>query len=153
MKNHLIATLAITLTVALHAPASEEHDHSEKTATGPNGGRLLTSVEPHAEFLVTPERTVQITFVSEEGKPVAAADQIVIFTTGERSAPVKLTFEKSGDVLLSSQPLPEGTNLPAVVQIRQNPAAKTAVEKFHINLAICPGCQKAEYACACKHTH
>ena len=41
-----------------HGEGENEHgDHDHDTVeAGPNGGRILTSVEPHAEFLVTEDR-------------------------------------------------------------------------------------------------
>lgn len=145
---HLLAALLL----ALPAFAADDHDHAKKEA-GPNGGRILTAVEPHAEFFVTTDRKVQITFLGENGKAIAPADQVVTVTAGERSAPTKLAFAKSGTVLLSEKPLPEGTAFPAVVQIKVTPDARTVVEKFNLNLAKCPECKLAEYACTCSHAH
>lgn len=149
-KTLFIAATAF-LTIIGGAIAGAGHDHGEKTVAGPNGGRLLTSVDPHAEFLVTSDRKVKITFVGEDGKVIPAADQIVSVTTGERSAPVKLTFAKEGDVLVSDVPIPEGNMLPTVIQIKATPDAKPEVVKFNLNMANCSGCQKAEYACTCSH--
>lgn len=137
--------LALILILALPALAGE------KKEAGPNGGRILTAVEPHAEFFVTSDRKVQITFLGENGKPIAPAGQTVAVTTGERANPARLTFAKSGDVLLSEQPLPDGNNFPTVVQIKASPDAKAAVEKFNLNMTICPECRLAEYACTCGH--
>jgi hypothetical protein len=122
-----------------------------KNVAGPNGGRLITAVSPHAEFLVTAERRVQITFIGEDGKAVAPAGQSVVVTAGERSAPTKLTFKEVGGILLSDQTLPEGNNFPAVVQIKTTPDAKAVAARFNVNLSICSGCSKAEYACTCGH--
>jgi hypothetical protein len=126
-------------------------DREHKKEAGPNGGRLLTSIEPHAEFFVTADRKVQITFVDDNGQPVAPGDQIVIVTTGERSAPTKLTFTKTGKALISDAALPAGNGLPTVVQIKSSPDAKTVTEKFNLDLSICPECKHGEYACVCDH--
>lgn len=141
---HLLATLALVLTVQAGP---------EKRQAGPNGGRVLTAVEPHAEFAVTTDRKVKITFLDAAGKPIAPAEQVVTVTTGERSAPVKLAFTKSGNALISDKALPEGNDLPTVVQIKATPSAKSVVEKFNLNLAVCPGCKLQEFACTCEHTH
>lgn len=138
-------TLAILLVLA--APAFAH----EKKEAGPNGGRILTAVEPHIEFFVTADRKVQLTFLGEDGKPVAPAQQTVTVIAGERSNPTKLSFAKSGSVLLSEQTLPEGNDFPTVVQIKTAPDAKTVVEKFNLNLSKCPTCNYAEYACTCGH--
>lgn len=144
MKKYLI--IILTLTLALTGIQAHEAG-----ATGPNQGRLLTGLNPHVEFLITPERKVQLSFVGEDGKVIPVTDQIATVTTGDRMAPVKLTFVKAGDSLLSEQPFPAGDNLPAVVQIKSSPEAKSEVERLNVNLAICPGCQKPEYACTCSH--
>jgi hypothetical protein len=69
----------------------------------------------------------------------------------DRAAPTKLTFAKDGDSLLSDKPLPEGKELPIVVQVKVTPDAKTVTEKFTVNMATCPECKHAEYACTCDH--
>jgi hypothetical protein len=152
MKTTRILPLAIAILSSLTLHAGPNHSH-EKKEPGPNGGRILTSIEPHAEFLVTADRKVQITFVDDNEKAIAPAAQVVTITTGERAAPVKMTFAKTGDTLVSEQTVPEGNNFPVVVQIKTTPDAKTTVEKFTLNLSSCPDCKYAEYACICSHTH
>jgi len=147
-----ILPLAIALLSSLTLQAGDNHSH-EKKVPGPNGGRILRSIEPHAEFFVTADRKVQITFLDDQGKALAPAEQIVIVTTGERSAPVKMTFAKKENVLLSDQSVPAGNNFPVVVQVKTTPDAKTLVDKFTLNLSNCPDCKLAEYACICAHTH
>jgi len=150
MKTTRILPLVIAILSSLTLHAGDNH---EKKVPGPNGGRILRTIEPHAEFFVTADRKVQITFVDDHGKAIAPAEQTVTVTTGERSAPVKMTFVKKENVLLSDQSIPAGNNFPAVVQVKTTPDAKTLVEKFTLNLSICPDCQLAEYACICAHTH
>jgi hypothetical protein len=150
MKIQILALAAAILTT-IPLMAEDGHNHEKKEA-GPNGGRLITSVDPHPEFLVTPDRKVQITFV-DDGKVVAPAEQVISVTTGDRSAPVKMTFTKTDTALVSEQMLPEGNNFPVVVQIKTTPDAKAVVEKFTLNLSVCPECKLAEYACTCAHTH
>jgi len=141
---------ALLSCTALHA--HENHSATKKEA-GPNGGRIITTIEPRAEFFVTPERKVQITFLGEDGKPVASADQVITVTTGERSAPVRLAFTKTDTVFLSEQTVPDGNNFPLVLQIKPTPDAKATVTKFTLNLSACPECKLAEYACICSHEH
>ena len=152
MKTTRILPLVIAILSSLTLHAGPNHSH-EKKVPGPNGGRILTSIEPHAEFLVTADRKVQITFVDDDGKTIAPAEQVVTVTTGERSAPVKMTFAKTDTAFLSEQAVPEGNNFPVVVQIKTSPDVKAIVEKFTLNLSICPDCKYAEYACICSHTH
>ena len=152
MKTTRILPLAIAILTSLTLHAGKNHSH-EKKEPGPNGGRIMLSIEPHAEFLVTADRKVQITFVDDALKPIAPAAQVVTVTTGECSAPVKMSFTKTGDTLVSEQSVPEGNNFPVVVQIKTTPDAKASVEKFTLNLSNCPDCKYAEYACICSHTH
>lgn len=151
MKIKTIAlTLLTSLCLGLTAVSVSAHgDDAEKTA-GPNGGRVLTGTDPRAEFFVTGERKVQITFLDDHGQAVAPAGQKVLVIAGQRSAPVQLTFAPEGDVLLSNVALPAGNRVPTIVQI--TPAdGKTATERFNVNLATCPECHYAEYACICDH--
>lgn len=154
MKIHPSLIFAVALFIMLSIPSvclASGGDSHEKKKAGPNGGRLITSVEPHVEFFVTEDKKVQISFVDVKGNVVAPVEQIVEVTTGERRAPVKLTFEKKDSVWLSEQTLPEGDRLPTVVQIRQTPDSKTVVERFNLDLAHCSECNLKEYACICAH--
>ena len=160
------AALATVFTFALGAPALQadekdhkheeheghDHDHDHDHAeAGPNGGRVLHAVEPHLEFFVTEDRKVQITALGEDGKAIPIAEQSVRVTGGDRSNPTRMSFEKKGDVLVSDTTFPEGNDFPVVVQIKTAPDAKTAMEKFNLNLADCPTCDYKEYACTCDH--
>jgi hypothetical protein len=147
MKTQLLRLLAVAALVC-SAPLASAH---ETIQAGPNGGRLLTKIQPRAEFLLTAERKVQITFVGADGKPIAPAEQVVTVTTGNRAAPIKLSFSKTGTVLLSDAALPPGNDFPTVVQIKANPEAKAAVARFNLNTATCSGCKKPEYVCTCGH--
>jgi hypothetical protein len=147
MKTQLLRLVALAA-LALSANFASAH---ETITAGPNRGRMLTKINPPAEFLVTAERKVQITFIGADGKPVAPADQVVTVTTGNRAAPTRLTFTKTGNSLLSDGVLPEGNGFPTVVQIKATPEAKASVARFNLNTATCPGCKNAEYACTCGH--
>lgn len=151
--KYLVLSVLAGLALALAVSAAEhKHDQARKRKIAtPNGGRLLAGVEPHAEFLVRADRRVQITFVDDAGKPVAPAAQAVTVTTGSRLSPTRLAFARSGDVLVSDVALPEGKNLPAVVQIKVKPDAKIVTERFNVDLSRCPDCKLAEYACTCAH--
>ena len=126
------------------------HDH-EKIIAGPNGGRVLTDIEPHAEFFVMEDRKVQIAFVDDDIKAIPAAEQTVNVTAGDRSNPTKLSFEKKGDVLISDKALPEGNLFPVVVMIKNTSESEAVREKFNMNLEQCPDCPNKEYACTCEH--
>ena len=146
MKLKSIALLLATLGLAagtLHAAG--------KTA-GPNGGRIVAiSDGPKYEFLVLPDRKVQLTFLGEGGKPADPADRTASAIGGDRTAPTRLVFTKSGQSLVSDKPLPEGKMIPIVLTVKTAPDAKSAVEKFNIDLSDCPTCEHQEYACTCAH--
>lgn len=152
MKKLITATL-LTLTLALTVNAAEEkkHDHDHEIKAGPTGGKLITEVEPHVEFFVNKDNKVEIRFIDDDMKVVAPGEQVISVTLGDRSAPTKLSFTKDGDKLISDKAIPEGENLPTVVQIKTTADAKSVTEKFNLNLAQCPTCKNKEYACTCAH--
>ncbi len=148
MKTQLKTLLLLTVVLGLATSAAFAHGKKE---AGPNGGRILTKVDPHVEFLVTKDRKIQFTFLDDHGKPVAPAGQTITVTTGSRAAPTVLSFSRQGNVLLSDAALPAGNNLPGVIQIKPAPNAQEVIEKFNINLAVCGECKHHEYACTCDH--
>jgi hypothetical protein len=179
LKTLLIPAFAITASLTLYGCGGDEHDHDHddhdhdhahaegeghdddhdhehgeeaKSDPGPNGGRLITTIEPHAEFLVTDDRKVQVTFLAEDNKTaVAPGDRSVTVTAGDRSNPTQLAFTANGNVLLSDGVLPDGDDFPTVVEFKLAPDAETVREKFNLNLSDCPTCDYREYACICGH--
>jgi hypothetical protein len=143
MKINIIAIAALVAGLTF-ANAAEK-------IKAPNGGRIIDSVEPHAEFLITKDKKVEVRFLDDAGKVVAPAAQTVTVTMGDRAAPTKLAFTKDGDKLVSDKVIPEGKELPVVLQIKVTPEAKSVTAKFNLNLAKCPTCENAEYACTCAH--
>jgi hypothetical protein len=123
---------------------------AEEKVTAPNGGRLIDTVKPNAEFLINKDRKIEIRFL-EDGKVIEPATQVVTVTMGDRAKPTKLTFEKDGDKFISDKEIPKGKDHPVVLQIKPTPDAKVVTTKFTLNLAQCPTCQNAEYACVCSH--
>lgn len=158
MKTRLIAA-CLALFAPVAAFAAEGHDHAHghahahpKKIAGPNKGRVLTEIEPHAELFVTAERKLRLTFIDDAGKAVAApAGVTATVITGDRAAPTTLSFAADGDALLSTAALPEGGNLPAVVRIKPGAEAKVVTIRVQLNLATCGECSLPEYACACAH--
>ncbi len=125
----------------------KEHDHDEDLKA-PNGGRILHEVEPHAEFFITKDRKIQITFI-EKGEGANAVTAI----GGTRAKPTKFTFEKSKEgVFLSKEKLPEGMLVPIVLSFKGEKNYKARV-KFNVNMEDCPTCDFLEYACICDHDH
>ncbi|YCM44642.1 hypothetical protein V2O64_01225 [Verrucomicrobiaceae bacterium 227] len=128
-----------------------EHAHSEHAVKGPNNGRMIMEVDPHAEFFVTKDRKVQITFVDDDGKMVPLEAQKVTIVCGDRSKPTILKMVEKDGKLVSSNDLPAGNDFPTVVSIKATPGAKTVREKFNLNMNDCPTCDFAEYNCTCDH--
>ncbi|GHC51246.1 hypothetical protein [Roseibacillus persicicus] len=171
-KNNTLLAIGITSLAYLSSPLAfaDEHDHAKegvaehadhddheghdhaKVPASPNGGRILTEIEPHAELLVTENRKLQITFLDDEGKKVAVDQQSASAHTGQRSAPVRMTFEVKDGILISDKALPKGMNIPAILQVKITPEAKSLTIRLNLNLENCPTCDYLEYACTCDHT-
>jgi hypothetical protein len=156
---HILLTLvSLTFSPAIHAAEKHDHDHGDhqhgKKEAGPNGGRVLHSVEPHFEFLITTDRKIRLTPLGEDNKPIALKDQSATAVGGDRSNPTKFVFVKDGESLLSEQPLPAGNdNPPVILQIKPGKDEKPVTERFSVNLADCDTCKHKEYACTCDHDH
>ena len=154
MKKHIITTLlgiALAFTASAAEKGKDKHDHEHAAKAGPTGGKLITEVEPHVEFFVTKDKKVEIRFVDDDNKVVAPGEQVITVIMGDRKAPTKLAFTKDGNKLVSDKAIPEGNDLPTVVQIKAKPDAKSVTEKFNLNLNDCPTCKNKEYACTCAH--
>jgi len=126
------------------------HDHVANIA-GPNGGRVFTSTEPHFEFFVTKDRKIRLTFMDKDNKPAASEGATASAIGGERSAPTKMTFAKDGDTLISDKPLPDGINVPIILQVKSAADADNVTEKLNVDLSDCPTCKHPGYACTCDH--
>jgi len=159
--NRLFCTAALIGATIAYAGAGHDHAHDHHggghTETGhakkggPNGGRLITVVEPALEFLVTADRTVQITFLDLDGSVVPVKGQSVSLTGGSRSNPTKIDFVEKDGLLVSTSALPDLENMPVILQIRESATATTAREKFKLNMGDCGSCDFKEYACLCGH--
>ena len=141
----------------VHTGEEGEHTHehetdgSEMLTPGPNGGRLISSVSPNFEFLVRDDRSVQLTFVDEQAKPVDVTNALVSLTGGDRQNPTELTFSVEGNSLVSSGVLPAGDIVGVILTIQSSPEAKPVIERFNVDFAVCHECQLVEYACICNH--
>lgn len=154
MKKQIITTLftaILAFTVNAAEKDNHDHDHEHAAKAGPTGGKLITEVEPHVEFFVNKDKKVEIRFIDDDMKVVAPGKQVISVIMGNRSSPTKLSFTADGDKLVSDKAVPEGNDLPTVVQIKTAADAKTVMEKFNLNLSDCPTCDNKEYACTCDH--
>ena len=160
-----ITSIIVASLLAVPFAVAEDHDHDHKhdhdhdhehhhdhAIVGPNGGRVLHDVNPHAELFVTKDRKIQITFIDGEGKAIAPEKQTITVTCGKRSAPTRMSFEKKGKAFISDKALPAGLNIPAVVQIKMEPDGKKETIRLNLNLEECPTCDSLEYACTCDHS-
>ena len=154
------STTALTTfaVLALACPATaddgknkHDHDHDHAKMAGPNGGRVLHQVHPHAELFVTKDRKLQLTFLDGKGKPTALKEQSASGICGKRSAPTRMKFSKEGNTLLSDKALPKGLHIPTVLQLKMSPKAKATIIRLNLNLEDCPTCDYLEYACTCDH--
>ena len=150
----LIAALVTPFIFADEKDQKHSHDHDKKDGhhhedlKAPNGGRILHEVEPHAEFFITKDRKVQITFI-EKGEGANSVTAI----GGKRSKPTKFTFEKTKDgAFVSKEKLPEGMLVPIVLTFKGEKNYKALV-RFNVNMEDCPTCEFLEYACTCDHVH
>ena len=148
MRKSIAIQLIAALAIAVPAFAADDHKHVK---AGPNNGRVLAGVEPHLEFLVTKDKKVEITALTEDLKAGKLSGQIVSVVAGDRSKPTKLEFKEEGGKLVSTGTLPEGNDYPVSVSIKANAKAKAVYEKFNLNLSKCPSCKNQEYACECEH--
>lgn len=142
LKHVLIAALCgiATITAAFAA---------DKIIGGPKGGRLLESNGQKAEFFVTTERKADITFYDAALKPVAPGEHVVTMNAELKTGRVALDLEKTATGYVTTKPLPEGEPYRIVVQMREKAGAKPQNFRVDLNLEICGGCKRAEYACTC----
>lgn len=145
MKIRLVSLILLACGGLLSASAAE------KIVAGPKGGRLLNVASHHAEFLVTPERKVEITFYDEDLKPVvhgAHKATVIAEAPGGRQT-LNLTETPHG--FASVDPLPAGEPYRVVVQFRTGPQQRAQNHRIDLSLETCGECQHAEYACICAH--
>ena len=128
-----------------------DHDHHHAKMVGPNGGRVLHEVHPHAELLVTKDRKLQLTFLTEKGKATVPGEQTMTVICGKRTSPTRMSFARKGNSFLSDKALPKGLRIPTVIQIKMAPGKKSTIIRLNLNLKDCPDCDFLEYACVCEH--
>lgn len=142
MKKLITSLLAIAM-VASPAIAAKNIE------AGPRKGRILHLGQTSAEFFVEPDRTISIAFYDAEKKPLAPAEQVIVATAEAPTGKKKLEFSKKNDLLVSTEPLPEGELYNVVVQVKETADAKPKNFRIKLDLSICKGCSNPEYACTC----
>lgn len=145
--NFRLLTLAAALSVGLLTATAAD----KPARATPGGGRLLEKTEPHAELVISKDRTVTVNFYTVELKPVAATTQTVTVIANVKENKTTIEFEKKGDALVSKTKLPDGEGYNLVVQFKQTADAKPQNFRFKLDLHTCGECKRAEYACSCGH--
>ncbi len=141
LKSFIIAAVVLCGAASLFA--------ADKIVGGPKGGRLLEADGQKAEFFVTKDRKVEITFYDAALKPIAPGEQVVAITAEPKSGRAKIDLEKTATGYVSKTPLPEGDPYRVVVQMRAKADAKPQNFRVDFNLETCGECKRAEYACTC----
>ncbi len=122
---------------------------SETTVAGPKGGRMLIADPVRAEFFVTAERRVEISFYDAAGKAVPPGVTAVTVTAETSGGRVAVPLAPKEITLVSAEPLPPGDPYRVVVQVRPSPGVRPSNFRIELNLHECGECQRAEYACTC----
>ena len=144
MKSLLLVVAALSGFVPAQA--------AEKIVGGPKGGRLLETEPQKAEFFVTKDRKVEITFYDAALKPVAPVAQVVAITAEPKSGRAQVELEKTATGFISKTALPASAEpYRVVVQVRAKPDAAPKNFRVDLNLETCGECKRAEYACICAH--
>jgi hypothetical protein len=123
---------------------------AEKIVAGPKGGRLLDTT-PKAEFFVTPERKVEITFYDASLKATDPGAKVVVVNAEPAAGRQAVEMEKTASGYVSKAPLPAGEPYRLVVQVKDSADAKPKNFRIDLNLANCDECDHPEYACTCGH--
>ena len=143
IRNITSLVLAFTVSAASLVAA-------EKIVAGPKGGRLLETQPQKAEFFVTKDRKVEVTFYDAALKPVAPSAQQVTITAEPKTGRTPVELAKTATGFTSKTALPESAEpYRVVVQIRATPEAKPANFRIDLNTDTCGECHHAEYACTC----
>ncbi|MBX3750198.1 MAG: hypothetical protein KF897_08925 [Opitutaceae bacterium] len=137
-------TILISFLLAVAAASA-----AETTVAGPKGGRMLIAHPVRAEFFVTTERRVELSFFDEAGKTVSPGTTAVTVTAETTGGRVAVPLVSQDATLVSVEPLPPGDPYRVVVQVRSAPGARPSNFRIELNLHECGECQRAEYACTC----
>jgi len=141
LTSFLIAVAALCSAVSATA--------AEKIVGGPKGGRLLEVNGQKAEFFVTKDKKIEITYYDAAMNPVAPGEQVVAVTAEPKNGRTKVELEKTATGYVSKTAVPEGTPYRVVVQMRAKPDARPQNFRVDLDLSNCAECSRAEYACTC----
>lgn len=156
IRLFLISLLIVGANVVSAQDGHSEHDHAQSESehleakAGPNGGRIIYELEPHLEFFVKADRTIQISALNEKGEAIPVENLSAQLVGGSRAKPVLMKFVKKGPILISDKALPEMAITPVVLTFSNAESERVRV-KFNVNLSECGSCDYKEYACICGH--
>ena len=131
-----------------HAKHADKDDHSQcGVSVGPNGGRMLVAYKPNVEFVLTADNKVKLTFLGDDGQPVASEaksvrliiDGQLVETTADGASLVSGVIDLTKPVL-------------AQVSIKDQAGKKFNSKKFELAKGTCDKCSHQKYACIC-HNH
>ena len=140
-------TLLNVLIIAAFAATSAFAD--TKVKAGPRKGVILELPGKNAEFFVEKDRTISIAVYDAAMKAQPATTEVITATAEAPSGKTKMAFEKKGDLLVSTTPLPDGEGYQVVLQAKATPEAKTKNFRVKLELHTCDSCGNPEYACTC----
>lgn len=138
-----------TLLLALAASASSLA--AAEIIGGPNGGRILHAGDQALEFFVNDAREANIVFLDAGNNPISPGEAKVRILAELPDGRAQIDLDKSDSGFVSTSPLPEGDPYRLVVLVRTKPDARPANFRIDLNLSVCGGCDRGEYACTCGH--
>lgn len=142
--------MKILLNVLLLTALASTTAYAEtKVKSGPRKGLILELPGKNAEFFVEQDRTISIAIYDESMQAQAPGTEVITATAEAPSGKAQMTFEKKGDLLVSTTSLPEGESYQVVVQAKSSPEAKPKNFRIKLELYICGPCDNPEYACTC----
>lgn len=141
MKIKLLTLLSILALSVVAFP----HGGAE---IGPSGGRVLEFSKDetmHGE-LTEKGGKLRVEVLDKDLKPVVLNAQELTATTGDRTAPVKLTVSKEGKYFVLPTPK-EGEWL--ILQYKENASAKPITARVEWDTKPCEECKNPEWLCKC----
>ncbi|MCC5848484.1 MAG: hypothetical protein JJU29_10340 [Verrucomicrobia bacterium] len=159
MKKTTIPGLLLLLALT-HAQANAQHDHDHEHGHDHDhphpkvelSGRHLSQAGQHFEFRLLPDNRAVVIPLNEKKEALAPGNQEVQLTGGDRSAPVRIAFEKTDVHWISMEALPDVQNMPVVLRVT-HAGDRPLFFRFQLDRRICGECGKMEYACSCDHHH
>lgn len=142
LRNLTALTLAISVAITT--------THAEKPKAGPSGGKLVGTAPDQAEFLISSDGLVTITFLDAEQRPVPPGARTASVFAQLDSGKKQIELDRHGEHLVSREPLPQPEGYMLILQTRSSPEDKPANTRIKYQMHTCGGCDRREYACTCE---